>query len=355
MSYFEPLLRDPSALALPLLLLIAAVVGGLIARSLLFRVIRRWAVASDSNLGELFVEVLRGPIVLWSLILGLHLATQNSEIPRRYLHYVPQALAVLWILSLTIAASRLAGNIVRVYGEHVTGAKDVASLTQKLAQLTVVAVGLVLMLKIVFNISPAPVLTTLGVGGLAVALGLQDTLANLFAGFYVSISGVVRLGDYIKLNTGEEGYITDINWRCTLMRGTTNNLVVIPNSKLGQAIFTNYALPEPRIATSISVGVAYDSDVERVESILLEEATGAPGKIAGLLPDPPPYVLFNPAGDSALVFQINFSVADFGGQAGVQSELRKRVVKRLQREKVTIPFPTRTVIVDSREPVDGKT
>ena len=141
--------------------------------------------------------------------------------------------------------SRLAGNVVRFYGGRVTGAQSVTSLTQKLAQLAVVAVGLVWLLKVVFNLSLTPILTTLGVGGLAVALALQDTLSNLFAGFYVSISGLVRIGDYIKLNTGEEGYITDINWRCTMMRGSTNNLVVIPNNKLGQAIYTNYNLPEP--------------------------------------------------------------------------------------------------------------
>jgi small-conductance mechanosensitive channel len=360
MRFFEPLLRDPGVLVVPLVILIGSLLAGLIVRSMLLRGVRAWAAATDSELSLLLHGSLRGPIMLWSLILGLHLATQNSEIPRRYLYYIPQTLAILWILSLTIVASRLAGNIVRLYGARVTGAREVASLTQKLAQLAVVAVGLTLMLKIVFNISPAPIFATLGVGGLAVALGLQNTLSNLFAGFYVSISGVIRIGDYIKLDSGQEGYITDINWRCTIMRGVTNNLVVIPNSKLGQAIFTNYALPEPRIAVSTSIGVGYDSDIDRVEAILLEEVVGAVGSVGGLLKDPPPYVLFNPGpGDSALIFRVFFSVNDFGDQDTVQSELRKRIVKRLQREKITIPFPTRTVIVetktaDAKNPVDGK-
>jgi small-conductance mechanosensitive channel len=100
---------------------------------------------------------------------------------------------------------------------------------------------------------------------------------------------------------------------------------------------------------SISIGVGYGSEVDRVEAILLDETVSAVGAIKGLLSDPAPYILFNPGpGDSALIFQINFTVGEFAYQPGVQSELRKRVVKRLQREGITMPFPTRTVIVESK-------
>src|SRR5580700_2876076 len=303
MHPLQPLL-NPSQFLVPLALLVATVIGGIVVRIFLFRTVRAWAAGTESNLVDMIVESL--PIVLWSLILGLHLATQNSEIPRADLKYVPRTLAVLWILSLSIATSRLVGNVVRYYGGRVTGAQSVTSITRKLAQLAVVAFGLAWLLRI-FNVSFTPILTTLGVGGLAVALGLQDTLANLFAGFYVSISGLIHIGDYIKLNTGEEGYVNDINWRCTTMLGSSNNVVVIPNNKLGQAIFTNYSMPDQRMGMSLSVGVGYDSDVARVELLLLEEAIAAEDTVAGLLADPPPNVRFIPGpGDSALVFQLNF-------------------------------------------------
>ena len=166
---------------------------------------------------------------------------------------------MLWGLSFTIAISHFAGNMVRFYGSAVKGVKAVTSLSQKLVQLSILLVGAMWLLKVVFDISLTPLLTTLGVGGLAVALALQDTLSNLFAGFYVSVSGLVRIGDYIKLNTGEEGYVADINWRCTTMRTRFNNLVVIPNNKLGQAIYTNYFLPDGRMVASILCGVGADS------------------------------------------------------------------------------------------------
>jgi small-conductance mechanosensitive channel len=334
-------------LVVPLALLLAAILSGLAARGILFRVVQRWATRTESKLDLLVIESLRGPIILWSVILGLHLATQSSSrIPQAYLRYIPTTLAVLWILSLTIAMSGLVGDAVRYYGGRFTGAQSVTSLTQKLTQLGVVLLGLTALLR-VFNVSLTPILTTLGVGGLAVALALQDTLSNLFAGFYVSISGLLHIGDYIKLNTGEEGYIADINWRCTTIRGSTNNLVIVPNSKLGQAIYTNYNLPDRRIAISISFGVGYESDIDRVQGILLAESIAAASEIQGLLAEPAPYVLFNPGpGDSSLVFQVNFSVSEFGSQSSVQSELRKRIFKRLNKEAITMPFPTRTILLE---------
>jgi small-conductance mechanosensitive channel len=338
----------PAQLVVPLTYLILTVAAGLVARSLLFRVLRGWAVGTEGRIGDMLIESL--PVVLWSIILGLHLATQNSEIPRIYLRYVPRILAVLWVASLTVASSRLVGRLVGFYGGRVTGVQSVTSITRRLAQIAVVAFGVGWLMRL-FDVSLTPILTTLGVGGLAVALALQDTLSNLFAGFYVSISGFVHIGDYIKLNTGEEGYITDINWRCTIMRNA-NNIIVVPNNKLGQAIYTNYNLPDRRHATSVSFSVGYDSDIDRVQQVLLTETFDAAAEVKGLVADPAPTVLFNPGpAESALVFQVNFSVADFGAQAAVQSELRKRLFRRLKAENITMPFPTRTIFLEQKEHV----
>jgi len=350
MEVLRHLVEDPFTILIPLGLLVGTIVAGLIVRRLLFRLVREWAAGTDSHLDVVVTQTLRGPIVLWSIILGLHLATQNSRLPARYLHHLPAILSALGVLAVTIAVSRLAGNAVRFYGARVKGAQSVTSLTQRLAQIVVLAIGMVWLLKVVFDLSLTPILTTLGVGGLAVALALQETLSNLFAGFYVSISGLVRIGDYIKLNTGEEGYVQDINWRCTTMRTINDNLVVVPNSKLGQAIFTNYYLPEPRMGLSISLGVGYDSDVDRVEKILREETLAA-ADISGLLTDPAPTIRFNPGpSDWSLIYQINFNIGQFADQYLVQSELRKRLYKRLVREGISMPFPTHNVIMETKNP-----
>jgi small-conductance mechanosensitive channel len=337
------MLNDPAVIAIPLALLVATLVVGLGVRRVLFGLVRRWAKSTDSQLDVLIIDTLKRPIVLWLAILGLHIATQNSELPPRYLQYVPKTLSVLWGLSFTIALSHLAGNMVRFYGAGVRGVKAVTSLTQKLVQFSVLIVGIVWLMKVVFDTSLTPILTTLGVGGLAVALALQDTLSNLFAGFYVSISGLVRIGDYIRLNTNEEGYITDINWRCTTMLTRFNNLVVIPNNKLGQAIYTNYFLPDGRMVASILCGVAGTADIDHVDKVLLEEATAAAAEVESILSDPPPLVRFNPGPWSgALIFQVAFSVGKFGDLPLARSEVRKRIYRRLRREGIEASFPANT-------------
>ena len=342
-------LHRPWALFLPLLLFSATILGGVLLRRVLFSTISKWARRTDSHLDTFIVEGLNGPILIWAVILGLHVALQNSEIPDRYLRNVPRTLEVLWLVSLMIAASHLAGNVVRFYGGRVTGSQSVTSLTQKLAQLVVVALGVVWILKVVFDFSLTPVLTTLGVGGLAVALALQDTLSNLFAGFYTSMSGLVRIGDYIKLNTGEEGYVVDIAWRSTTIRSLSESLVVIPNAKLGQAIFTNYSLPEPSMRISVSFSTGYDMDVERVERILLEEAIAGAKEIPGMIADSKPSVLFSPGpGDFALGFQVNVHVNEFSKQFRVQSDLRKRIFRRFLAENISMPYPTQSVLLENK-------
>jgi small-conductance mechanosensitive channel len=354
MSAMRQILQDPFELLVPLALLAGTVIAGLILRRILFRVFQKWAGNADGHLAILVRESLSGPLVLWSIMLGLHLATQYSEIPARYLKHAPAALAALWILSVTLAMSHLAGNIVRFYGGRVTGAQSVTTLTQKLAQLAVVAIGIAWLLRVVFNLSLTPVLTTLGVGGIAVALALQDTLSNLFAGFYVSISGLIRLGDYIKLNSGEEGYVLDINWRSTTMRGVNNGLIIVPNSKLGQAIYTNYHLEDPRIGVSVTFGVGPESDIDRVTEVLLDEAKSAAAEVPGILEDPPPSILFNPGpGDWNLGFQVQFSIRQFQDQNTSLSEMRRRIYKRLLKEGISMPFPTRTVIVQNADARTG--
>jgi small-conductance mechanosensitive channel len=337
------MIDDPFVVVIPLARVIGTILAGLLARKLLFGAVGRWAKNSDSQLDILLIDTLRRPIVLWIVILGLHVATQNSRIAPRYLYYIPKTLSVLWGLSFISAFSHFAGNMVRFYGSHVKGVKAVTTLSQKLVQFSILIIGVMWLLKVVFDVSLTPVLTTLGVGGLAVALALQDTLSNLFAGFYVSISGLVHIGDYIRLNSGEEGYITDINWRCTTMRTRFNNLVVIPNNKLGQAIFTNYFLPDGRIMMFILCGVGADADLDRVEKLLMEEAVAGAAGIASVLADPPPSVRFNPGPwNDALIFQIVFSVGQFADQPVARSEMRKRIFTRLRKEGIAVRFPAET-------------
>jgi len=338
-------LHDPAQFLVPLLVLAATLIVGRVLKILVFKVLREWAARTQSHAATVITQALRGPFMIWVLILGLHLAAQSSRLQARWTGDIAKLLLVLWILSLALMASRLVGTLIRFYGNDIPGALPVTTLTQNLAQIGVAMLALLVLLNLL-DIPITPILTALGVGGLAVALALQDTLSNLFAGFYVAIARQVRLNDYIKLNTGEEGYVTDITWRSTMIRNLNQNLIIIPNSKLGQAIITNYSLPDKRVSTSVQVGVSYTSDIDRVERVLLEEAASAAGTIPGLLAEPPASVRFDPGfGDSSLGFTLGCQVAEFADQGIVRHELRKRILKRFQQEGIDMPYPTRTVYV----------
>jgi small-conductance mechanosensitive channel len=182
----------------------------------------------------------------------------------------------------------------------------------------------------------------------AVALALQETLSNLFAGLYLLADRPVGPGDYIKLDSGQEGYVIRIGWRSTTMRTQSNNIVFVPNSTMAKAVIINYSLPELRISVSIPVHVSYGSDPSRVEKMLLEVTREAAQEgLAGLLLNPPPSVFLNPGfGDSSLDFSLNLNVRRFEEQVPVQSELRKRILTRFAKEGINVPFPTRTIGLD---------
>jgi small-conductance mechanosensitive channel len=344
------LITNPTELVWPVVIFLATLGMGWVVRRLVMRALRAWTSRTQSRAGLILTEALHGPILIWSLILAVHLALQSSELPVRVTGWGGRALLVLWIVSLTMMCVRVAGGVVRNYGDQVPGALPVTTLTENLAQLAVVILGILVLLR-AMGLAVTPILTALGVGGLAVALALQDTLSNLFAGFYIAVARQIRLGDYIKLSSGEEGYVSDITWRSTTLRGLGNNMTIVPNAKLAQAIVTNFYLPEKRMSASLQVGVSYDSDPDHVERVLLDVAKKSTADVTGLLAEPAPGVSFDPGfGDSALYFTLGFQVAEFANQFGVRHELRKRIFRRFREEGIQMPFPTRTVYLHGADP-----
>ncbi len=312
-------------------------------RGLAFRFMRGWADKTETPSAGMILRSLRVPSVYWCLAMGLYIGIGVSEIPEKYAFYSTKAIHVLIIFSITIAAANLAGKAFNEYVRRTKLPLPTTGLAYGTVKGLILIMGFLIILSIL-GISITPIITALGVGGLAVALALQDTLANFFSGMHILMEKSIRVGDFIRLEGGQEGHVEDITWRTTRIRMLPNNMVVIPNSKLAQSVVTNYYLPEKRMSVSIPVRVSYASDPERVESILLEEARQAAGVVPGLLAEPEPSVRFNPGfGESSLDFTLNCQVGEFIDQDLVQHELRKRIFRRFKEEGIEIPFPHRAV------------
>lgn len=330
----------------PLLCGIGAFLIGLVLRRFLMRRLTRWAATTKWQWDDLLVAALRGPFILWCLMAGLYVAVVASPASADVVSVSGKILSALWVFSLTLVVLRIADQIIRQYGAKLTATLPLTSLTQNLAKGIILVVGTLIILN-GLGVSIAPMLTALGIGGLAVALALQDTLSNLFSGIYVTAARQVRVGDYIKLESGEEGYVVDIAWRSTRIRNLPNNWIVIPNTKLAQAIVTNYDLPSQDMAVLVQVGVDYRSDLEQVERVTCEVGKEVMREVPGGVPEFDPFIRYHTFGDSSINFTVVLRAKTFVDQYLVKHEFVKRLHRAFAQEGITIPFPIRTVIMES--------
>jgi small-conductance mechanosensitive channel len=177
-----------------------------------------------------------------------------------------------------------------------------------------------------------------------VALALQEPLANFFAGLFITLAGQIRVGDYLKLDSGQEGYVTDFSWRSTRLRMLSNNLVIVPNAKLAQAIVINHHLPSQDLAVLVEVGVAYASDLHHVERIVAEVGREIMAAVAGGVTTFEPFIRYHTFADSSINFTVILRAREFVDQYLIKHEFVKRLHTRFNQEGIVIPFPIRTLV-----------
>ncbi len=252
-----------------------------------------------------------------------------------------RGLEIVAIVVATVVAARVVGGLLRRW-MGASGAVPATSIFVNIARAAVLFVGAAFVLN-VLGISITPVITALGVGGLAVALALQDTLSNLFAGLQIVASRQIRPGDYLLLDTGQEGTVTDTAWRTTTLRTQSDNLVIVPNSVLAQAIVTNYRLPAEAVATTVEFGVAYEADLEHVERVVAEVAREVMDEAGHDVGERDPIVRFRSFADSHIQCAAVLYVPGYGDQFPLKSAFIKALQARFRAEGIGFPYPARTV------------
>lgn len=313
----------------------AAVFGIALFAALVVRYLVLRALARRGAFSGVFVATIRFPSFLWSLAAALAVAIEYTKLPRE-----DAARASLWIgafviISLTLVAASVAVRMLSQYGERQGMPFAAAGLSRALIRVLVFALGAAWLLAH-FEMwkGITPLLTALGVGGIAVALALQDTLANFFAGIHILVERPIIVGDSIRLESGHEGVVTDIGWRTTRVRTGSNDMVVVPNTKITSGILVNYSLPDRRTMTEVQILASHKADAELVRRIVLEEAA----RVEGVLADPAPLFLCDPGVlPTHLQCKLVVQMADRGALGRVQSELRMRLLARFRDEGVPLP------------------
>jgi len=323
---------------LPIAFIFAGLLAGIICEKFIFKKLKKFVAKQEIPGGEIIFKSLHRMTFIWFAIAGCFWAILTSPIRPDVAAILHKFLTIILLYSITLVLARLSAGFSSLLIRRTSGIS--ASLLSNLTKCAVLVLGTLILLQTV-GVQVTPLVTTLGISGLAVGLALKDTLENIFSGCYLIISKQVRTGDYVKLETNYEGYIIDISWRNTTIKELSNNVIIVPNSKLASAIFTNYHLPVKEITLTITVGVDYDSDLEHVEGVTVQVAKEVMQEIAPELIENEPYIRFNQFGDFSINFTLYMRVNEFFDQRIGRHLFIKKLHKRYQQEGIKIPFPSR--------------
>jgi len=317
---------------------------------LLGYVLRRWLLArlaslakeTSSHVDDLVVASLARALPGWVFLGGLFIAARVLQLPPAIATVAVKLLVSALILAITIWAANLGAAFLKAPTTPGAAAAPATGVIRYAVRVVVFSVGALVLLSNL-GISITPVLTTLGIGGLAVALALQETLSNLFAGMQLTLAGNIRVGDMIKLETGEEGVVDDIHWRVTRIRTLPNNFVLIPNSRLAQSVVTNFSAPTPDLSITIPLSVHYASDLDRVERVTLAVSRQVLREVAGGVADFEPLVRFQRFGESSIDFNVVLRGDAFTDSFLIKHEFIKAIKRAFAAEGIVIPYPIRAL------------
>lgn len=336
MAFLEPypLLR---ALQVVLLFLLLA---GLLDR-LIAGFVRRVTARTRTNLDDEILSILHRPLFATVTLVGLNVAAYQLDLSSRFLLAIRAILQTLLIAIWAFFGLRFIGLVLAAMGRQENRFEMVQKTTEPLLRnafsVLLLLVGIYGIL-LAWDINVTGLVASAGIVGLALSFAAQDTLANLFAGVAILTDRPYRIGDYIILDSGERGRVTQIGLRSTRLLTRDDVEVSIPNGVMGAAKIVNEATGMPnQYRIRVSVGVSYGSDIDQVMEVLLDLGREHPK----VLDRPEPRVRFRTFGDSSLDFDLLCWIAQPSQRGLVVHDLNCGVYKRFAREGITIPFPQR--------------
>ncbi len=345
--------------AYPLVLALAVVVVGvglaIIGRAIVLHSGARLTSRTSASLDQKLLRIAANVAALIVAYLAVVLAVQVLGLPERIEQIIIRILLSLLILRLMKSAMRAA----HVGLEILSLVRDRFAIVEErtiplfdlVMTVIIVAIAAYALLQ-VWNIDPTAWLASAGVIGIAVGFAARDTLANLFAGFFIIADAPYKLGDYIVLDTGDRGEVTKVGIRSTRLLTRDDVEITVPNSEMANAkIYNESGGRWVKFRIRLQIGVAYGSDVDQVVA-LLERVAGEHDTVCK---EPNPRVRMRGFGDSSLDFELLCWVNHPADRGSVTHELYMHIYKELNREGIEIPFPQRDIWVrdsgSSSEPV----
>lgn len=307
----------------------------------------RVSALTKTTLDDELLDAVRKPVLFAILVAGVYFSVMSLGLFEPYGPVANATLKMVLIVLSAYAAVNVVDGLVSWYMREVA-VKMESTFDDKylpvFRKIIAVSIYMVALLFILgeLGVEITPLIASLGIGGLAVALALQDTLANFFAGAYIVVDKPLRPGDYVEFE-GREGYVEEVGWRSTKIKTLPGNIIVVPNSTLAKSTITNYYLPTMEMAFVVPVGVSYDSDLDKVERVTVEVAKQVLKKTPGGVKDFEPFIRYNEFDDYSIKFSVILRVEKFVDKYLVLHEFIKALKKRYDAEGIEIPYPIHTI------------
>jgi len=329
-------------------LLLGRWVINLILEKLLFRITKR----TKNNLDNQILNAARLPLYLLAVVLALDTALRRlSFLPGDWNTGLKEGFFILYFLVGFIFAWRLVTHFFRWYAEEMAQRtetnldKQLFPFFERIVLILLSAVGVITLLSY-FEINITAMVTTLGIGSLAVALAAKSTLEDTISGFMIMIDRPYRIGDRIELmDLDTWGDVVDIGLRSTRIRTRDNRMVVVPNSVIGKSLVVNYAYPNDQYRLQIHIGVAYGTEIEKARQVMID----AVQKVEGVLPDRSVEALFLEFGDSTMIFRVRWWLESYVDTRRMFDRVNTALYNALKKENIQLPFPQLDVNLKSEK------
>jgi small-conductance mechanosensitive channel len=327
---------------------------------LVVRIVKPLTAHTQTTLDDFIIDALPVPVRVGGLLAAAWMFASNAWPSMQVLgHDWGFFLGTLSIAWAGFAAARLANALIRWYytelspklsghhgGEALQISQDVFPMARRIVVYGVYLAALIMLLQR-YDIEITPLLTGLGIAGLAVAVALQDTLSNFFSGMSILANKPIKIGDFIALDSeaGDiKGFVEEVGWRTTRIRTRGNYTYFIPNNRIASSIVVNFSrgIEDNWKGSSLKVGVDYSSDPTQVKKVILEAVKELQSREMRMAANEPTARLED-FGESALIFKVTWTVKNFADNELVAGEVREVILKAFQTHGISIPFPVRVM------------
>jgi len=326
-----------------LMIFIGSVIIALIVNFILKTYVKKLTQKTQSDLDDLLLKAFTKPFSMLIIFVGLYFAFKRISMLDPHAVFVDNGFIVLCTFTIAYIVSRIFSVLIAHWLRVQKKYEQTPKLISKIVAIVFYLIAGMIILAY-FKIEVTPLIATLGLGGLAVGLALQDTLSNFFAGLHIITDKPISVGDFIELENGAiMGTVEDISWRSTRIKTASNTMVIVPNAKLAGSTIVNDSLPEQETEITVQCGVGYGEDLKKVEKVTLDVARKVQETVPGAVKGFEPTMRYHTFGDSNINFSVSLRLQNIRERFIVRHEFIKALKERYDKERIDISFPVRKI------------